>query len=251
MTKRDPPGQGETPWFVMVENDGKLLAAGAMAPRHKLALSRLDEEGIGSLLDFLLKHDAPLSGINSPKATSTSFAETWARRTGGTFKLGMAMYLYKLDAPPEGRFNQGVLRSSTGADVPLLADWAIGFEKDAHGGPVTREKAEEIVRGWMTYGKSYLWESGEPVCMARSGLPTGNGVCIMSVYTPPELRGKGHASAAVAHLSSKLLKDGYKFVYLNTNAANNTANSIYKKIGFQPTAEIYSYTFVSGEGKGI
>ena len=246
MAKRDPKSDGEPAWFLLVRDDrGNLVSAGAMAPPHKLAFSRLDEEGIRSLLDFLLRHNAPLSGINAPKETSRKFAEAWASRTGGTFELGMDMRLYKLDKPPEGKFSKGILRVSTEADMPLLCDWVKGFEHDAHGGPVTQEKAEEIVRAWMANGKSYLWGSEEPVCMARSALPTGSGVCIMGVYTPPELRGKGHASAAVAALSTKLLKDGYKFVYLNANVENKTANSIYSKIGFKAAAEISSYTFIA------
>ena len=43
--------------------------------------------------------------------------------------------------------------------------------------------------------------------MAASAGKTPNGVRVNNVYTPPPLRGRGYASACVAHLSQELLDE--------------------------------------------
>jgi predicted GNAT family acetyltransferase len=63
------------------------------------------------------------------------------------------------------------------------------------------------------------------------------------VYTPPEWRGKGYASACVAALSQLCLDSGYQFCMLYTDLANPTSNSIYQKIGYQPIGESREYRF--------
>ncbi|BAY85818.1 GCN5-related N-acetyltransferase [Calothrix parasitica NIES-267] len=63
------------------------------------------------------------------------------------------------------------------------------------------------------------------------------------VYTPPEYRKKGYASACVAGLSQTLLGEGYKFCFLFTDLSNPTSNKIYQKIGYQPVADWNNYSF--------
>lgn len=49
---------------------------------------------------------------------------------------------------------------------------------------------------------------------------------------PQNCRGKGYASSCLAALSNHLLEQGYRKCFLFADQANHTANSIYKKIGF-------------------
>jgi predicted GNAT family acetyltransferase len=60
---------------------------------------------------------------------------------------------------------------------------------------------------------------------------------IGAVYTPPEARGRGYATALVAAVSQHLLDRGRAFTYLYTDLANPTSNSIYQKIGYRPVAD--------------
>ncbi|OZU86959.1 GNAT family N-acetyltransferase, partial [Virgibacillus indicus] len=43
---------------------------------------------------------------------------------------------------------------------------------------------------------------------------------------------KGYATSTVAHLSQKILDEGFQFCSLYTDSTNPTSNSIYKKIGY-------------------
>jgi predicted GNAT family acetyltransferase len=63
------------------------------------------------------------------------------------------------------------------------------------------------------------------------------------VYTPPEYRRRGYASASVAALSQSLLNQGHQFCFLFTDLANPTANHIYQDIGYQPVGDWHQYSF--------
>jgi hypothetical protein len=53
------------------------------------------------------------------------------------------------------------------------------------------------------------------------------------VYTPPEFRGHGYASAATAAASQQALDAGASEVLLFTDLANPVSNSIYQRIGYR------------------
>ena len=63
------------------------------------------------------------------------------------------------------------------------------------------------------------------------------------MYTPPELRRRGYASALVARLTQHLLDGGRDFCFLYTDLANPTANRIYRNIGYEFVAESADYAF--------
>jgi predicted GNAT family acetyltransferase len=63
------------------------------------------------------------------------------------------------------------------------------------------------------------------------------------VYTPPELRGRGYASALVAALSEQMVERGRRFCFLYTDLANPTANAIYVRIGYEQVAESAEIVF--------
>jgi predicted GNAT family acetyltransferase len=81
--------------------------------------------------------------------------------------------------------------------------------------------------------------------MASATEATQNSSRIGPVYTPPEYRKKGYASACVATLSQQLLNQGYQACYLYTDLANPTSNHIYKTIGYQPVCDWNIYQFKS------
>ena len=101
----------------------------------------------------------------------------------------------------------------------------------------------------VAVGRDPLWEDGgEPVSLAGWGGPTPNGIRIGPVYTPPELRGRGYATALTAELSQRLLdgrlfEGGRRFCFLYTDLANPTSNAIYERIGYRRVAESAEIVF--------
>lgn len=63
------------------------------------------------------------------------------------------------------------------------------------------------------------------------------------MYTPPELRGRGSASALVAAANQAQLDAGRRFCFLFTDLANPTSNKIYRDIGYEPVCDVDEYRF--------
>jgi predicted GNAT family acetyltransferase len=63
------------------------------------------------------------------------------------------------------------------------------------------------------------------------------------VYTPPDRRRRGYATAAVAALTQQLLNSGSRYCCLYTDLANPTSNSVYRRIGYRPVCDIDQYSF--------
>jgi predicted GNAT family acetyltransferase len=113
-----------------------------------------------------------------------------------------------------------------------------------------RPDADAAARRWLEAPERevWLWEDGPedgraPVCMVGAGSPTRNGVRIGAVYTPPERRGRGYASALVAHVSASLLAAGRRFCTLYTDLDNPTSNRLYRRIGYRPVADVLHLRF--------
>jgi hypothetical protein len=64
------------------------------------------------------------------------------------------------------------------------------------------------------------------------------------VYTPPELRRRGYASACVGELSRKLLESGWEFCALFVDLANVTAMHVYERIGYAPVCDYDEYVLL-------
>ena len=99
-----------------------------------------------------------------------------------------------------------------------------------------------IAERWGAAQQILLWEDdGEPVSMAISTRRTRRGVAIGGVYTPPDRRRCGYASACTAELSRRLLESGREFCCLYTDASNPTSNRIYQKIGYRLVTQSSHY----------
>jgi uncharacterized protein len=105
---------------------------------------------------------------------------------------------------------------------------------------VDEDNVELIVDSGLKHRSFYLWEDGIPVSLA-SGKLSYAFARIGLVYTPPEYRQKGYATACMAALSQKLLDQGCLCCYLLTDLANPTSNHIYSKIGYRSVSDWHEY----------
>jgi len=141
----------------------------------------------------------------------------------------------------------GEPRVASMADRELVLRWWIAFgEEVLHEGGPGRDRAEVSVDHKLSSPESgmLLWEDeGEIVSFAGWGGRTPNGMRVGPVYTPPELRGRGYATAATAELSRRLLASGHRFCFLYTDLANPTSNAIYERIGYRRVCESAEFLF--------
>jgi predicted GNAT family acetyltransferase len=133
------------------------------------------------------------------------------------------------------------------SDSEILIQWFMEFSAEAVDS-ISHDEAERLVDMRLASDSSLrglrLWEvNGVPVSFAGYSGPTPNGIRIGPVYTPPDLRGQGYASACVAALSQEMLDAGRKFVFLFTDLSNPTSNHIYQTIGYEMVSTIDEYRF--------
>jgi predicted GNAT family acetyltransferase len=138
----------------------------------------------------------------------------------------------------------GHLRSATASDAETLSAYWYGFHQDVWGDG-DLDAFVDIVKQRIEDGKLYVWEvEGQPVSMAIKTRPVQHGISVGMVYTPPELRGRGYATACVGELSRLLLDSGWAYCSLFTDLANPISNHVYEKIGYRSVCDYDKYTFV-------
>jgi GNAT superfamily N-acetyltransferase len=185
--------------------------------------------------------------IGGPEPASGTVAERYAELTGTRRNLGMAQRLYQLDAVRAPVGVPGRLREATAADEPLLVGWAAGFHAEVFGG-TGADPARPLRQRLRTGGLVYLWQVGDrPVAMNWISPPVSGVVRVSGVYTPPDRRGHGYASALVATTSQHALDAGATACCLYTDLANPVSNRIYQHIGYRPTAAMNSWLLTEGD----
>jgi hypothetical protein len=237
----------------LVRDGGRPVAAALRTPPFNLILARPEsEEALAALADAVSGEELPGTIGGLPEVES--FAELWSRRTGLTPRRTLGQGIYQLDRVEMPPRPAGDLRVADERDRELLVRWFAAFVDEVfhEGGPGgDRDHAAQVIDRRLTTatGGFLLWEvEGDPVSLAGWGGPTPNGIRIGPVYTPPELRGHGYATALSAELSARLLdgrlfEGGRRFCFLYTDLANPTSNAIYERIGYRRVAESAEIAF--------
>ncbi len=232
--------------FAAATNGWRLAATAVMTPPYPLLLVADDHAALPPLVEGLLAAGWDVPGVTGPVAVADAFAAAWTQTTGQNARLVRDLRLYCLEdvIPPPmplGRFRQAVE-----ADTPLLAEWMAAFEAEAtpDSPPAGVAALLQAVQRRIAAGEMFVWEDGgQPVSVAATTRPLRTCISIGQVYTPPEQRRRGYATACVAALSQRLLDQGWRYCVLFTDLANPTSNSIYQKIGYYPVCDYRSYRF--------
>jgi predicted GNAT family acetyltransferase len=243
-------------YLATVDLGDEVVAAAVRTPPHRIVIYNQREDDLAPLrliLDDIIAFaeiqppDSParqISGVNAHSATALAFAHLWAERTGRGFKPGMSLRIYELREVNPPQKTPGHMRPAREDEFDLLAEWVYRFNVDCQLPEINREEAREIATRLLASGSIFFWEAdGQVVSMAGRGRTSSHGITVNMVYTPPELRGRGYASACVAALSQQLLDNGWQFCTLYTDLANPTSNDIYQRIGYRPVCDSMEYVF--------
>ena len=243
------PDSLEQPVYFAAVIDGDRVALAAIrTPPWRLVIGEIDDPRLlAPLIEDLANDPAArdLPGVMGPDPEVERFAKAWATRTGTETRRAMGERAHKLERVREVRRPSGSMRPATEADRPLLAEWLLAFAAEAVPGDPPVDPQPMIDR-WLAGGARGLrvWDDARTVTsFAGFGGPTPNGVRVGPVYTPPELRNRGYATALVADLSAERLAAGKRFCFLFTDLANPTANHIYQEIGYEPVRDVAVYVF--------
>ena len=233
---------GEPAYYAVVEEGGRVVGATMRTPPHNLILSELDDlAAIGPLLEDVRAVFGSLPGVVGPKEAVAKFAAAWPAEA----RLEIAQRAFRAGHVDTPTGVPGRMRDYEWRDRELAARWMDAFAEEALPEPPPGTSEEFVDRREEDPdGGIVFWEDdGAAVSTAGFGGRTPNGVRIGPVYTPPELRGRGYASALTAAVTQRLLDGGLRFCFLFTDLANPTSNSIYQRIGYEPVSDFDSWSF--------
>ncbi len=218
---------------VGIDGAGVTIAAALRTPPNKLLATGFEAAADATvLIEAWLAVDPELPGVSAEPGTAGAVADAWMSSTGGGERIDVTESLQVLDRvvgpipPPPGR-----LRPATIKDQAQLEDWAAAFGIETgfgHAEAMGRQVAARTASGQL-----HVWDlDGANAAMVGHAELVGTVVRVGPVYTPPELRGRGYATAATAALSQRLLDGGAARCMLYTDASNPVANHVYSKIGY-------------------
>lgn len=221
---------------ILTDDEGEFVVAAVQSPPHNLVLSKAKSLEIDPLAETLMKNKFNFPGIVGPSDVTGLFTEKWAALTHQSTVESMDQIIYML----KGRellmpTVEGEMRFAGKEDVKQISEWIGAFSKSAlpKAEQISTKDAKAQAEELAESGRLAFWTvKGKPVAQASfSG--TDKVARINRVYTAPDHRGHGYASAVVANLTKLQLEKGKKMSCLYADARNTKANSIYRKIGYE------------------
>lgn len=250
------PEWSEFPTYLaaVLDETGRPGLAASITPLHNILVTvepTVTKEWLAAALRALIQDLQTggwvVPGVMAENELALTFGQSWTQATGQAHRVNMRERTYELRrviAPAHPA--AGHLRLATPGDQEVVAAWHFAFTMEALGRG-SLEEAQKAVAQRIPQGDVFLWDDHGPVSVAYRARPTPHGCTVTGVYTPPDLRGRGYASACVAGLSQVILDFGKQFCTLFTNLANPISNSIYQKIGYLPVCDFTEYRFVEQE----
>ena len=236
-TLRDHPDAHPEFRLWLVRDRGEVAGAALRTPPWNLVLARPRDDAALEALAVAIEDELP--GVVGSVPEVDVFARLWSEREGNEARTHIAQGLFALEQVEPVANAPGAMRDATADDRPLLVEWYVAFVEEALGDHPEPDRLEHMVDHRLAADGEglVLWEDGDPVSMAGFGGRTPHGIRIGPVYTPPDLRGRGYATALTADLSQRLLDSGRRFCFLYTDLANPTSNRIYERIGYRRVCE--------------
>lgn len=190
----------------------------------------------------LLSEHPGIDGVTGVAEQAAAYASAWAGHTGGTVGVAMDQRLFELDTVVPPRPSPGAARLAGPADRELLVEWTLAFEVESNAAPGA-SVAERVVDLLIAEQRAWLWEDDGPACFVGVSRTVAGVARVAPVYTPPDRRRRGYASALVAVVSQAVLDAGAHRSALFTDLANPTSNKVYTALGYRPVADVTAYVF--------
>lgn len=234
----------DDPWFILIENSGKISATAMRTPPHRAILTHHsgDVESVAAELALAIQAiDPAVSGIVGTKEITEAFTQKWCGSSGQKVTDMMAQRIYQLTELIEPKWADGAFRQANLDDEEIVLAWIKSFHEEAVGDVFSTSHYQRY-RKRILEGEIYLWDNNGPTSMAIKTRPIRSSISVGGVYTPPDKRQLGYATSCVAALCRELLTE-YRFCVLYTDLSNPTSNSIYKKMGFKEYCDSVQYSY--------
>lgn len=230
------------PDLFLVESAGEIQAVGIRTHLYNLVLSKVqDISALDPIADYFQQAETALAGINSFADEAQAFSRVWQSHTGQSSTLKMHQRIHQLTQVHSPASVPGDLRKATRRDRKQLLQWSEAFSLETFGALET--DIGRILDLQLKRQDLYVWCDRKRVSMVVGRVSQPGGGRIGPVYTPPEFRRRGYATACVAAVSQMLLDRGAQRCCLFTDITNPTSNHIYHTIGYEAVCDWYDYRF--------
>jgi len=228
--------------WLWVEDDDEVIAAAQHTPPHGAYLSTGPAGAMQVLARALWLMRPGLRGVAGLGTAPQEFAAEWSRLGGPAATPTMQLGVYAADSVTIPTGVAGGLRQATDADGSLLRRWVDQFVAEAGVTPV----AQDQIGPRIDAGLLFVWEvEGVAVSMAAVTAAESGVSRVQYVYTPPEIRNRGYASACVAALTARELASAGRTCMLYTDLANPTSNGIYQAVGYRRLGDAVELKFAA------
>jgi hypothetical protein len=231
----------DRPLLLTVESDGRTDLVAIQTHRSKMLVSQGSDGAMSCLARGLAARGWTGRQIIGLAPSAQFLAAEYSRQSARAARLAVRLRTFELTGVQWPPHAPGIMRLCDAPDREILAQFSRDFAAEIQESSTENDlaRADRMIRE----RRAFFWVDGQPVALAGRAASTPNGVRISSVYTPPEFRRRGYASMLVAHLTQRLLDEGRKFVFLNTDQANPTSNNIYQKIGYRLVCDGETWEF--------
>lgn len=239
-------------WWLVVRSAGEVVGvAMRSAPfePHPLYLLPMPDQAARELARILFGRGEVVVGINGSLPAARICAEEMGRLIGAKVEIRQGVRLFELGHLISPPLPPGRLRVAEPNDTELTLAWFEAFMGDADEqagrprGP-RNHVAEDLttIRRRIDQGRVWFWENeaGERAHLTQASAPAYGASRIGPVYTAPDHRGHGYATATVSAVSRHVVDSGVR-VCLFTDQANPTSNKIYEAIGFRPLVDLANF----------
>lgn len=232
-----------TRFYAVLEDHKPVLPAMFTAEVWPL-LTDGPDEAARLLARYLFAIHPAITGVTGPKDASLAFADEWEDLSWCDLEIHHNARLYDCNIVAGIEFAEGKGRQATIDDFELVKKWRYAFREDAN---TPLGTSDSQIANHLKQSRYYLWVTDQPVSMALYARETGSTGMIGAVYTPPEHRNHGYATAVTAAVTQAILDSGKKYATLYTDLDNPTSNSIYIKIGYRPIMDSTLWKFVPNQ----
>jgi hypothetical protein len=240
LTRRIQP-EGPRPYFSAVLDGDRVLMSAFRTQPGKVGVTRcFRPEALPPLAEDAWKACPEATAVIGPAETADAFSEALAALTGRPARRHSRQRIFEVSAlGPIGTMVPGEFRAARPDEVDLLTRWTDGFFAAVNEPGDSRG----LVLGRITETSLFVWDHQGAVSMAAAAGRTRRTVRVAHVYTPPEHRGRGYATACVAALTRQLLAEGNERCCLYSDVANEASNAVYRRLGYEPVCDVTRYTF--------
>ena len=226
--------------FFSIDDDGRSVLPAMFTPNVVPLLSDGPEESARLLARCFYPKNPQPTGVSGPTGIALAFADEWEYLTHCDLEIQMNSRIYSCASVNELKLADGSHRQATIEEFELIKTWRLAFRDEVDGIVLTDD---DHIRAQIENGQVYLWTTDQPVSVAILGRGTDNGGTVGAVYTPPELRNHGYATALTASVTQIIFDSGKKYAVLYTDLDNPTSNSIYQQIGYTPVSDAAVWKF--------